>query len=86
MSRGVRAGKNVLRARIRPGHRDGFLVGAAIGTGMAANFAVRGGADFLLALSAGRIRSMGEPSLVAMLPIHECNSFVMDFAITGNPA
>jgi predicted TIM-barrel enzyme/DNA-binding NtrC family response regulator len=47
---------------------------------MAANFAVRGGADFLLALSAGRIRSMGEPSLVAMLPIHECNSFVMDFA------
>jgi predicted TIM-barrel enzyme/transcriptional regulator with AAA-type ATPase domain len=48
---------------------------------MAANFAVRGGADFLLALSAGRIRSMGEPSLVAMLPIHECNSFVMDFAI-----
>ncbi|KAA0688122.1 sigma-54-dependent Fis family transcriptional regulator [Neorhizobium sp. P12A] len=75
-----RADKNALRARIRPGHRSGFLVGAAIGTGMAANFAVRGGADFLLALSAGRIRSMGEPSLVAMLPIHECNSFVMDFA------
>jgi predicted TIM-barrel enzyme/DNA-binding NtrC family response regulator len=48
---------------------------------MAANFAARGGADFLLALSAGRIRSMGGPSLVAMLPIHECNSFVMDFAI-----
>ena len=23
---------------------------------------------------------MGEPSLVAMLPIHECNGFVMDFA------
>jgi predicted TIM-barrel enzyme/transcriptional regulator with AAA-type ATPase domain len=75
-----RADKNALRARIRPGHRSGFLVGAAIGTGMAANFAVRGGADFLLALSAGRIRSMGEPSMVAMLPIHECNSFVMDFA------
>jgi predicted TIM-barrel enzyme/DNA-binding NtrC family response regulator len=75
-----RTDKNALRARIRPGHRGGFLVGAAIGTGMAANFAVRGGADFLLALSAGRIRSMGEPSLVAMLPIHECNSFVMDFA------
>lgn len=76
-----RTSRNALRARIRPGHRGGFLVGAAIGTGMAANFAVRGGADFLLALSAGRIRSMGEPSLVAMLPIHECNSFVMDFAI-----
>jgi predicted TIM-barrel enzyme/DNA-binding NtrC family response regulator len=76
-----RVGKNALRARIRPGHRGDFLVGAAIGTGMAANFAARGGADFLLALNAGRIRSMGEPSLVAMLPIHDCNSFVMDFAI-----
>jgi predicted TIM-barrel enzyme/DNA-binding NtrC family response regulator len=75
------ADKNALWARLRPGNRSGFLVGAAIGTGMAANFAVRGGADFLLALNAGRIRSMGEPSLVAMLPVHECNSFVMDFAI-----
>jgi len=57
-----------------------FLVGAAIGTGMAAQSAMRGGADFLLALSAGRIRCMGEPSIAAMLPLKESNALVMDFA------
>ena len=46
-----------------------FCVGAAIGTGMAAQSAMRGGADFLLALSAGRMRNMGEPSIAAMLPL-----------------
>jgi predicted TIM-barrel enzyme/DNA-binding NtrC family response regulator len=57
-----------------------FLVGAAIGTGMAAQSAMRGGADFLLALSAGRIRCMGEPSIAAMLPLKESNALVMNFA------
>ncbi len=60
--------------------RRRFLVGAAIGTGMAAQSAMRGGADFLLALSAGRLRCMGAPSLAAMLPFRENNSLVMDFA------
>ncbi len=57
-----------------------FLVGAAIGTGMAALSAVRGGADFLLALSAGRIRTMGEPSICALLPFQEANDYVFSFA------
>lgn len=61
-----------------PGGR--FLVGAAIGTGMAAQSAVRGGADFLLALNAGRIRCMGEPSIAAMLPLQDSNALVMNFA------
>lgn len=60
--------------------RDDFLVGAAIGTGMAALSAMRGGADFLLALSAGRIRAMGEPSIATMLPLHESNEHVFSFA------
>lgn len=60
--------------------RRKFLVGAAIGTGMAAQSAMRGGADFLLALSAGRIRCMGEPSIAAMLPLKESNALVMSFA------
>jgi predicted TIM-barrel enzyme/transcriptional regulator with AAA-type ATPase domain len=59
-----------------------LVVGAAIGTGMAANFAMRGGADFLLALNAGRLRSMGEPSVASMLALNEANRFVMDFAAT----
>ena len=49
---------------------------------MAAQSAVRGGADFLLALSAGRMRNIGEPSIATMLPMRESNDFVMSFATT----
>jgi predicted TIM-barrel enzyme/DNA-binding NtrC family response regulator len=56
------------------------IVGAAIGTGMAAQAASRGGADFLLALNAGRIRSMGAPSMVSLLALRPSNEFVMEFA------
>lgn len=59
-----------------------FLVGAAIGTGMAAKAAIRGGADFLIVLSAGRMRNIGEASLAAMLPLRESNDFVMSFAVS----
>lgn len=65
----------------RPARRR-FLVGAAIGTGMAAQSATRGGADFLIALSAGRMRCIGEPSIAAMLPLRDSNDFVMSFAPT----
>jgi predicted TIM-barrel enzyme len=60
--------------------RRSFLVGAAIGTGMAAQAATRGGADFLLALNAGRLRSMGAPSVASLLALKDTNRFVMDFA------
>jgi predicted TIM-barrel enzyme/DNA-binding NtrC family response regulator len=66
--------------RVGPVERRRFCVGAAIGTGMAAQSAMRGGADFLLALSAGRVRNMGEPSIAAMLPLLETNALVMSFA------
>jgi predicted TIM-barrel enzyme/DNA-binding NtrC family response regulator len=59
-----------------------FLIGAAIGTGMAAQAAARGGADFLLALNAGRLRSMGEPSVASLLALRDTNRVVMDFAQT----
>ncbi|MCM5555196.1 phosphoenolpyruvate hydrolase family protein [Pleomorphomonas sp. NRK KF1] len=57
-----------------------FAIGAAIGAGLVARSAVRGGADFILALSAGRVRVMGAPSVVSMLPIHQTNAFVAEFA------
>jgi predicted TIM-barrel enzyme/transcriptional regulator with AAA-type ATPase domain len=57
-----------------------ILVGAAIGLGMTARAAADGGADFLLVLSAGRLRVMGAPSLAAMLPIRDSNSFTDAFA------
>ena len=60
--------------------RNQMLVGAAIGTGMTAQAAERGGADLLLALNAGRFRSMGVPSIASMLALRPCNDFVLDFA------
>ncbi len=62
--------------------RGRFLLGAAIGTGMAARAAERGGADFLLALNAGRFRSMGTPSAACMLALRDANSMVMEFGST----
>ena len=73
--RGARASTN-RAATLARGH---FLLGAAIGTGMTAKSAARGGADFLLALSAGRFRSMGAPSAACMLALRDSNQLVMEF-------
>lgn len=56
------------------------IVGVAIGVGMAAVPAARGGADFILALNAGRYRVMGAPSLASMLPLADANHFTDEFA------
>jgi len=61
---------------------DGFLVGAATGAGALAQAAEVGGADFVLALNAGRLRVMGAPSVASMLPIRDSNRFVAEFACT----
>ncbi len=57
-----------------------LLIGGAIGVGMTAEAAVRGGADFLLALNAGRYRVMGAASLAALLPLSNANQFTDTFA------
>ncbi|WP_439366073.1 phosphoenolpyruvate hydrolase family protein [Bradyrhizobium sp. DASA03005] len=62
------------------GKPNSTLVGAAIGTGLAAQAASRGGADFILALNAGRLRSMGAPSIFSLLALSHSNDFVMEFA------
>jgi predicted TIM-barrel enzyme/DNA-binding NtrC family response regulator len=59
--------------------RGEFLVGAAVGAGLFAEAAERGGADFVLALSAGRLRLMGAASIACMLPICDSNAFVASF-------
>jgi predicted TIM-barrel enzyme/transcriptional regulator with AAA-type ATPase domain len=64
----------------RSAKRIEILVGAAIGLGMTARAAADGGADFLLVLSAGRLRVMGAPSLAALLPICDSNAFTDAFA------
>ncbi|WP_281414809.1 phosphoenolpyruvate hydrolase family protein [Rhizobium leguminosarum] len=56
-----------------------FLLGAAIGSGMTARAAERAGADFVLALNAGRFRAMGGSSPASILPLRESNAFVEGF-------
>ncbi len=60
--------------------RGEFLVGAAIGAGILGQAAEQGGADFVLALNAGRFRIMGAASVACMLPIRDSNQFVKSFA------
>ena len=55
-------------------------MGAAIGSGMGALAAEQAGADFLVALSAGRLRTMGVPSPASLLPIYGGTDFTVDFA------
>ncbi len=57
-----------------------FRVGAAVGSGMAAHAAEAAGADFILALGAGKMRSMGIPSPASLLPIYDAVDLTLDFA------
>ncbi len=60
--------------------QDNFLIGAAVGSGLAASAAERGGADFLLAINAGRMRNMGSPSAAGILPIADATQSTMSFS------
>lgn len=59
---------------------SGFKVGAAVGSGIVARAAEAGGADFLIAISAGRMRNMGLPSIACMLPICDSADATLPFA------
>lgn len=56
----------------------GHILGAVAGSGLTAKLAVLGGADILLALSAGRYRIMGRSSLNAFLCYDNSNKIVME--------
>lgn len=56
------------------------VIGVAVGSGLFAKQAIKGGADFLLALSAGRFRSAGIPSIGCMMPFGNSNEMVFDFS------
>ena len=60
--------------------QEGLIIGAAIGLGLTAQAAERGGADFLLALNAGRLRGMGAASITCLLPLNDANAFTDGFA------
>lgn len=64
-----------LNAQIRV---SGHIVGAVAGSGMIAEYTSVGGADFLLALSAGKYRMMGRGSLASYLCFGNSNDIVME--------
>lgn len=55
------------------------ILGVASGAGISAKYAVRGGADLILVLNAGRFRQMGLSSLACLMPYANCNEMVMQF-------
>ena len=57
----------------------GHIIGVAAGAGITAKYALKGGADMLLALNSGRFRQMGQSSLAGWLPFANCNELVMEF-------
>ena len=61
--------------------RGNYLIAAVSGTGLTAKYAIRGGADFLLALNSGIFRGMGRGSLGGFLPFANSNDMVYDFAV-----
>jgi predicted TIM-barrel enzyme/DNA-binding NtrC family response regulator len=63
------------------GTQGNFLIGAAVGSGISARAAEDGGADFLIAINAGRLRNMGVPSITCMLPTHNAGSLSLDVAL-----
>lgn len=65
-----------LRMQIRI---SGHCIGVAAGSGMTARCAVRGGADFILALSAGHFRQIGLGSFSSLLCYANSNELVMTF-------
>ena len=75
----MRTRREILKALHRQIEKNGHLIGVAAGCGMTARSAVAGGADFVLALSAGRFRQVGYCSLASLLCYANSNSLVMDF-------
>ena len=59
-------------------HVNGHIIGASVGSGMTARLAALGGADFLLALSAGKYRIMGRSSFASYFCYGNNNEQVME--------
>ena len=59
---------------------NGHVLGVAVGNGMVADYTMKGGADFILALNAGRFRQMGQSAFAAFFGYSDANPMVIDFA------
>lgn len=59
---------------------NGHVLGVAAGNGMVADYTMKGGADFILAMNAGRFRQMGQSAFAAFFGYSDANPMVIDFA------
>lgn len=55
------------------------IIGVAAGAGISAKYAVKGGADLILALNSGRFRQMGLGSIAGLMPYANSNEMVMEY-------
>jgi len=60
---------------------NGHILGVVAGSGMTAKYALMGGADLILALSAGKYRMMGRPSYGGYLCYKNSNEMVMNLGM-----
>lgn len=59
---------------------NGHTVGAAVGNGMVADYTIKGGADLLLAMNAGRFRQTGQSAFMAFFGYADANELTIEFA------
>lgn len=59
---------------------NGHILGVAVGSGMSANCVIEGGADMLLALSAGKYRQFGQSAFSGFLGYDNSNELVYNYA------
>lgn len=76
----MQAREAVLDQFLRQVKLGNHIIGVASGAGITAKYAEQGGADFLLALNAGKFRQMGRSSVAGFLPFCNSNDMVMSFA------
>ncbi|MBQ9156900.1 MAG: phosphoenolpyruvate hydrolase family protein [Eubacterium sp.] len=60
----------------------GHILTVAVGSAMAAQFIMEGGADVLISINAGKFRTKGQTAYAAFLGYSDANSMTMDFALT----
>ena len=70
--------KNILNILDEQKNAHRHIIGAVVGTGMTAKYAAMGGADLLLALSAGKCRSMGQGSYASYYCYWNSNNVIME--------
>jgi len=64
-----------IKSRIEKSIRENSpVIGVAVGSGLSAKQVAEGGADFILALSAGQFRNSGVSSMGCKLPLANGNS------------